>query len=68
MRVLVSAGALDDALRQYNFTDLFSYLTNLFRPQTKGKKKFNFESFSLLSCFVYFHLFIAIIDEIIPIT
>ena len=33
--LLVSAGALEDDLRQYNLADLFSYAINLFRPQTK---------------------------------
>ena len=60
--VLVSAGALEDALRQYNFADLFFYVINLFRPQTK-KTIFNFELFSLLNCSVYSRLFIVIMHE-----
>ena len=31
--MLVSAGALEDGLRQYNFADQFSCVINLFRPQ-----------------------------------
>ena len=46
--VLVSAGALDDTLGQYNFADLFSYVNNLFGLQLEKKTYSDLNHFCFL--------------------
>ena len=56
MLVLVSAGALEDGLRQYNFTDIFSYVINSFRPQAKKYSALNHFRFLVVLCVFAFSL------------